>query len=245
MKEAVSCRAASLRDGVHLHKKRYNMKILYEDNHLIAVWKDAGILAQGDYSETPSIMDDVKKYLKEKYKKPGNVFLGLMHRLDRPVAGIMLFAKTSKGARRVSEQFRERTIVKTYYGVIEGFMPEKNGTLIGTIEKKNTISGGQRAKITEKSDDNAELSYETIRSNSQYSLVKINLRTGKFHQIRAQFASIGHPIVNDIKYGGHISKILVDGTIALAACELTFTTATDEKRIPLKEQYPKEWNKFP
>ena len=115
MKEAAFCHAVSLRDGVHLHKACYNMKILYEDNHIVAVWKDAGILAQGDYSRTPSIMDDVKKYLKEKYKKPGNVFLGLMHRLDRPVAGIMLFAKTSKGARRVSEQFRERTIVKTYY----------------------------------------------------------------------------------------------------------------------------------
>ncbi len=220
------------------------MKILYEDNHLIAVWKDAGILAQGDYSETPSIMDDVKKYLKEKYNKPGNVFLGLMHRLDRPVSGIMLFAKTSKGARRVGEQFRERTIVKTYYGVIEGSLPKENGTLVSTIEKKNTINGGQRAKITEKTGDHAELSYETVRSGSQYSLVKINLITGKFHQIRAQFASIGHPIANDIKYGGHISKILTDGTIALAACELIFTTATDDRMISLKERYPKEWDRL-
>ena len=200
-------------------------------------------------------MDDVKKYLKEKYKKPGNVFLGLLHRLDRPVAGIILFAKTSKGASRLSEQFREREIVKKYYAVIEGTMSEKNGALVHMIEKKTTMHGGRRAKITENSGSphqilrrsagkQAELIYETVRSNARYSLVKIDLKTGKFHQIRAQFAAEGHPIAGDIKYGGHLSPILTDGAIALAACELSFTTATDEKRITLKEPYPEQWNKL-
>jgi 23S rRNA pseudouridine1911/1915/1917 synthase len=231
-------------------------KILYEDNHLIAVWKDAGILAQGDDSSLPSkifqgkilegrsVMDDVKKYLKEKYKKPGNVFLGLLHRLDRPVAGIMLFAKTSKGASRLSEQFRERMIVKTYYAVIEGKMPDKNGILVHMIEKKTTMHGGRRAKIVKRAGDQAELSYETIRSGIRYSLVKINLKTGKFHQIRAQFAATGHPVTGDLKYGGHTSPVLTDGTIALAACGLTFMTATGDQKISLKEPYPKEWNEL-
>jgi 23S rRNA pseudouridine1911/1915/1917 synthase len=229
-----------------------NMKILYEDNHLIAVWKDAGILAQGDRSNVPSLMDDVKKYLKEKYKKPGNVFLGLLHRLDRPVAGIVLFAKTSKGASRLSEQFREREIVKKYYAVIEGTMPEKSGVLVHMIEKKTTMHGGRRAKVIKKfgdhpyqnSDGQAELAYETVRSGARYSLVKINLKTGKFHQIRVQFAAEGHPIAGDIKYGGHTSPVLTNGAITLAACEFSFTTATEERKITLKEPYPEQWNKL-
>lgn len=218
------------------------LKILYEDNHLIGVWKDAGVLSQGDHSGEPSLMDDVKKYLKEKYKKPGNVFLGLLHRLDRPVAGITLFAKTSKGASRLSEQFRERSVVKIYYAVIEGCLTEEKGTLVNMIEKKTTMSGGRRANITITGGDRAELSYEGMHNGKRHALVKIRLKTGKFHQIRAQFAAIGHPIAGDIKYGGHSSSFLASGAIALAACELSFATATENRTIALKAPYPKEWD---
>jgi 23S rRNA pseudouridine1911/1915/1917 synthase len=220
------------------------MKILYEDNHLIAVWKDAGTLSQGDYSGDKSIMDDVKIYIKEKYNKKGNVFLGLLHRLDRPVAGIILFAKTSKGASRLSEQFREHTIIKKYSAIIEGQLKEKNGLLINLLEKKENKFGGLVAKINSKNGTKAELSYKTILSNKKYSLIEIDLLTGKFHQIRAQFAEIGHPIVNDIKYGGKKSSTLYNEEIALVANKLEFTTATDEKRITIKEPYPEKWNSF-
>ncbi len=218
------------------------LKILYEDNHLIAVWKNAGVLAQGDRSGETSLMDDVKNYIKEKYKKPGNVFLGLLHRLDRPVAGITLFAKTSKGASRLSEQFREQAVKKTYYAVIEGRLPKESGALVNMIEKRETMSGGRKAKITKNSGDRAELAYETVRRGQRYSLIKIRLKTGKFHQIRAQFAAAGCPVAGDIKYGGHPSPFLTNGTIALAACEFSFTTATENKTIALKVPYPKEWN---
>ena len=229
------------------------LKVLYEDNHLIGVWKDAGILTQSDRSGVQSLFDKVKLYLKEKYKKPGNVFLGLLHRLDRPVAGIILFAKTSKGASRLSEQFRERTLSKTYYAVIEGSLFPKNGALVHMIEKRETMNGGQRAKITKNRGDRAELAYETMlsgpptqnaqaRQEKNYSLLRINLKTGKFHQIRAQLAATGHPIVGDVKYGGHQSQNLPEDTIALASCGLSFTTATDEKHVTLKQPYPTEWN---
>lgn len=220
------------------------MKILYEDNHLIAVWKDAGILSQEDYSDDKSIMDDVKKYIKEKYNKTGNVFLGLLHRLDRPVAGIMLFAKTSKGASRLSKQFREHTIVKKYSAIIEGQLEKENGSLINFLEKEQKYSGALRAKINSKEGARAELSYKTILSNKKYSLIEINLLTGKFHQIRAQFAEIGHPIIGDVKYGGKKSPIISNGEIALVANKLSFITATDEKEIVLKAPYPEKWKRF-
>ena len=220
------------------------MKILYEDNHLIAVWKEAGILSQKDYSGDLSIMDDIKKYLREKYNKNGNIFLGLLHRLDRPVAGIMLFAKTSKGASRLSEQFREHTIVKKYSAIIEGQLEKKSGLLINFLEKEQKYSGPLRAKVNSKKGIRAELSYKTILNNKNYSLVEINLLTGKFHQIRAQFAEIGHPIVGDIKYGGKKSPILSNEEIALVANELNFITATNKKEIILKNDYPNKWKKI-
>ncbi len=218
------------------------LKVLYEDNHLIAVWKDAGVLTQSDRSGIQSLFDKVKIYLKEKYKKPGNIFLGLLHRLDRPVAGIILFAKTSKGASRLSEQFRERTLSKKYYAVVEGSFFQKNGALVHMIEKRETMNGGQRAKIMKNRGDRAELSYETIRSSKDRSLLRINLKTGKFHQIRAQLSAEGHPIINDIKYGGHQAPQFPEDAVALAACELSFTTATDNKYISLRRPYPKEWD---
>jgi 23S rRNA pseudouridine1911/1915/1917 synthase len=211
------------------------VKVLYEDNHLIAVFKPAGVLVQGDITGDPCLMDDVKKYLKEKYKKPGAVFLGLLHRLDRPVSGIVLFAKTSKGASRLSEQIRNHEVKKEYQALVEGMPENKNGTLKNYLlhdEKTN------RAKIFDSKHAGAllsELSYETIEERGKNTLFKINLKTGRHHQIRAQLAHMGHPIVGDIKYGA--KKPLPDKSIALCATGLTFKTATGGKITTISADY--------
>ena len=203
----------------------FTMKVLYEDNHLIAVFKPAGVLVQGDETGDVCLMDDVKKYLKEKYKKPGNVFLGLLHRLDRPVSGIVLFAKTSKGAARLSEQIRNRTVQKVYQALVEGKFKNKSGTLVHYLWKdkeKNFV------KVFDEPVDGAlraELDYEVADGN----VVKIKLKTGRPHQIRAQFAHIGHPIVGDVKYGSKTKYR--EGEIALCATEFGFETATGGQRV--------------
>lgn len=214
-----------------------NPKVLYEDNHIIAVYKPSGILAQPDKSRDEDLMSAVKKYLKEKYKKPGNVFLGLVHRLDRPVSGIVLFAKTSKGASRLSKQFRDGTIEKIYHAVVAGKIPQNKGTVVSylgkdTVKKKATIGGEKRA----------ELSYEVINSNSKYSLLKIRLKTGKFHQIRAQLSSMGFPILGDVKYGAKFS--LPDRSIALCESSIVFKLAAKDEIKKISIPLPAEWNKY-
>lgn len=215
------------------------IKVLYEDNHLIAVLKPAGVLVQGDDSKERSLMDDVKDYLKEKYNKPGNVFLGLIHRLDRPVEGIVLFAKTSKGASRISEQFRLRSIVKIYHCVVEGKVLKDEGTISGNIEKTK-----DRKAIFSKDGEGKEssLSYRVLERSDNFSLLEIDLSTGRFHQIRAALASIGHPVVGDIKYGAKNS--LPNQVIALASVRLDFKTATEDKPISLSIPDPEMWIKI-
>ena len=198
------------------------VKVLYEDNHLIAVFKPAGILVQGDSSNEECLMDQVKSYLKEKYHKPGNVFLGLIHRLDRPVSGIVLFAKTSKGASRLSEQFRNHTIKKIYQALIENRNSSPlpiTGTLINYLKKDS-----QKNKVAVFDNPTpealrAELSYKVLEQHADRMLVEIELKTGRPHQIRAQFAHAGHPLVGDAKYGALIPW--TDG-IALCAIKLEF-----------------------
>ena len=210
------------------------IKNLYEDNHVIAVYKPAGILVQGDATGDVCLMDNVKKYLKEKHNKPGNVFLGLVHRLDRPVQGIVLFAKTSKGAARLSEQFREHTIKKVYHAVVGG-VPPTRGTLVHWILKNETKN---RVEIFDHETNKAlraELSYEVVQSNSTHALVRIELKTGRPHQIRAQFSHIGHPLVGDIKYGGEKNSLL-----HLAATELAFSLATTNERKVISVPVPFE-----
>jgi len=226
------------------------IKVLYEDNHIIAVYKPAGIPAQqGSGDISLDIM--VKDYLKTKYKKPGNVFLGIVHRLDQPVSGIMLFAKTSKGASRLSEQFRERELQKTYRAVLIGKLKQKKGILKSQIVKER--GGSFRAIICEQnvssvnlklqsvnSDEcktqTAELEYKIIKEGALNSLAEIKLHTGRFHQIRAQFASIGHPVAGDIKYGS--LTILPDKKIALHASQIIFMTATGDRKVELSAETP-------
>lgn len=208
------------------------LKILYEDNHLIAVYKPAGVLAQGDETGEESIFDLVKKYIREKYKKQGNVFLGLIHRLDRPVSGIMIFAKTSKGASRLSEQFRNHQVEKTYHAIVFGKMKRKNGIIISHLEKNKDKNKVFTRKTAGTDTKESELSYEVVESNEKFSLVKIKPITGRSHQIRAQLSSINHPIVGDIKYGA--PEPLSDNTIMLSATGLVFKKATCDELIKLE-----------
>lgn len=213
-----------------------DVQVLYEDNHLIAVNKPAGVLAQGDDSKDENLMDQVKKYIKEKYQKPGNVFLGLIHRLDRNVSGIVLFAKTSKGASRLSEQFRTHSIEKIYHAWVEG-VPQKNSATL-----KNYLLKDERNNKTKVYDAAvndalfAELSYELVETRGENSLLKIKLKTGRPHQIRAQLSYIGNPIVGDVKYGS--KRVLPNEELLLRATELSFSTATGEERKTITIEIP-------
>ena len=228
-----------------------DVKVLYEDNHIIAVYKSIGVLTQGDRSGDPCLMDDVKQYLKDKYKKPGNVFLGLVHRLDKPVSGIVLFGKTSKGASRLSEQFRNHTIQKTYHAIVVGKPKEAKGNIKEKVNKISFFAEG----FTNKTDEEllaeikkatktrtAELEYETVKSNDKYALLKVLPKTGRFHQIRIQMQQMGCPILGDLKYGGN--NPLADKSIALAATAISFRTATDDKVINLEIPLPDSWAKY-
>jgi len=227
------------------------IKVLYEDNHIIAVYKPSGVLTQGDRSGDQCLMDDVKKYLKDKYNKPGNVFLGLVHRLDKPVSGIVLFGKTSKGASRLSEQFRNHTIQKTYHGVVLGKPKESKGVIKEQVNKISFFAEG----FTNKTDAElleeikkatktrtAELSYEVVKSNDKYSLLKILPRTGRFHQIRIQMSQMGCPILGDAKYSNQ--KPLPDRSIGLCATAISFKSATDDKTINLEIPLPEAWTRY-
>ncbi len=214
------------------------LDVLYEDNHLIAVFKPANLLVQGDITGDVSLMDEIKNYLKEKYNKPGNIFLGLLHRLDRPVQGIVLFAKTSKGASRLSEQFREHTIQKIYTAVVSGQTP-KTGTLVSYILKDENKNKVEVFDTPHGGALRAELSFETLATNKNFSLVRIALKTGRPHQIRAQFSHIGHALVGDTKYGGQKNSELL-----LAATELKFTGATDSASHEIKIEVPESFLKF-
>ncbi len=207
------------------------LKVLYEDNHLIAVYKPAGILVQGDETGDTSLMDEIKVYLKEKYEKTGNVFLGLLHRLDRPVSGIVLFAKTSKGASRLSEQFRVHSIKKIYQAVVEGSPKIPAQTLVHYLKKDEERNFVTVFDQEVRDSKRAELVYKVIQSNDKSSLLEIELKTGRPHQIRTQLAHIGHPIVGDVKYGA--KKPLCDKSIALRAIQLEFLLPTKEEKKKL------------
>ena len=219
------------------------LKVLYEDNHVIAVYKPAGILSQGDLPagrqvKQDSMLERVKLYLKEKYQKPGNVFLGLVHRLDRPVCGVMLFAKTSKGAARLSEQFRNHTIEKTYQVIVCGKPKSAKGILTNFLIKDEKLKKGREHEDGEK----AVLEYELVQSRGKYSLLNIKIATGKFHQIRTQLALAGLPILGDVKYKGE--RWQNESAIALCASEIAFKMATEEKVVRVNARIPQEWRQF-
>ncbi len=204
------------------------MKIFYEDNHCIAVMKPHGVLTQGDETGDANLMDEVKAFIKERDKKPGNVFLGLVHRLDRPVGGVTLFAKTSKGASRLSEQFRTRSVQKVYWAVVEGAPGKKEGTIVQWLrkdEKNNFVHAFDRE---ETGAFRAESFYRVLKSNRERSLVEVIPATGRPHQIRVAMASLGTPIVGDLKYG---AKTKLHHDVALFAKSLSFDQPVTHERM--------------
>jgi len=212
--------------------------VFYEDNHLLAVYKPAGLLVQADQTKDPSLLELAKSWLKERYEKPGRVFLGLVHRLDRPVAGLMLFARTSKAARRLSEQFRTGAVEKKYAAVVEGAIKQPCGHLVHSLERINGRSSRVMDEPTPKTRE-ARLSYQVIDKTQSKSLVEINLETGRHHQIRAQFAHIGHPVLGDLRYGA--SAPLPEKQIALCATELSIAHPTLTDTRTFISPYPQGW----
>ena len=180
------------------------LKVIYEDNHIIVVEKPVNIPSQGDKTGDIDMITIIKQYLKEKYNKPGNVYLGLIHRLDRPVGGVMVFAKTSKAAARLSEQVREKVFQKTYLVVVNGKMEEKKGLLEDYLLKNERNNISKVVKEDTKNSKFASLDYEELKYNEEINLsvLKINLHTGRHHQIRVQLSSRNHSIYGDQKYGG-------------------------------------------
>jgi len=212
------------------------MDIIYEDNHLLVVNKPSGMLAQGDKTGDNSLVELGKNYLKKKYKKPGNVYLGLVHRLDRPVSGIVIMTKTSKALVRMSKQFQEKSITKIYWAITENPLPEVEDKLEHWLIKnhqKNIVSAYQNEK---KGSVKAELEYKILSHIGSHYLTEIKLLTGRFHQIRTQFSSIGCPIVGDLKYG--YKKPLPDKSICLHAKTLIFSHPVKNESMTLSAATP-------
>ena len=221
------------------------MKVLYEDNHIIVVNKQSGEIVQGDKTGDTPLSDIVKAWLKEKYNKPGNVFLGVVHRLDRPVSGIVLFAKTSKALPRLNKLFAEHEKVrKTYWAIVANKPPQESGTLTHWLtrnEKTNTAKAYDREVPNSKK---AVLDYQLIAASQRYYLLEIQLHTGRHHQIRCQLAKIGCPIKGDLKYGAPRSN--PDGSICLHARHLELEHPVSHEKISLTAPVPQDalWQAF-
>ncbi len=213
-----------------------NLEILYEDNHIIVVVKPFNILSQSDDTKDIDMLTLIKSYLKEKYNKLGNVYLGLIHRLDRPTGGIMVFAKTSKAASRLSEQIRLNLFTKKYLAIVSGYFDEKTGVFEDYILKKEDNSS-----VISNLGKYAKLEYEVLKEKSNLSLVNILLHTGRHHQIRVQFASRNHPLYGDQRYGETSKKQL-----ALFAYYLSFNHPVTKEKLEFIK-YPDKvgiWKEF-
>ncbi|MFC4736622.1 RluA family pseudouridine synthase [Bacillus daqingensis] len=220
------------------------MNILYEDNHLIAVEKPVNIPVQGDESKDTSLFDMVKEDIKVRYQKPGAVYLGLLHRLDRPVGGAILFAKTSKAASRVSDLIRRQQMDKTYLAVVRGIPPERAGTLEHYLWKDRQKNEVYVRKPGTEGAKHALLTYETLAQHNGLALVRIQLLTGRSHQIRVQFAETGCPLYGDQKYGSSVNK--PGEQIALWSARIGLTHPVKREPLEVLSSPPKEypWNQF-
>ena len=212
------------------------MEVIYEDNHLIVVNKAAGEIVQGDKTGDTPLVETVRQYIKEKYAKPGNVFCGVVHRLDRPVSGLVVFAKTSKALTRMNELFRTGGVHKTYWAITR-FRPKETEAhlkhYITTVEATNKSMAHDREVRNSKE---ARLSYKLLGSTDRYNLLEVNLETGRKHQIRVQLAAIGCPVKGDLKYGDKRSN--PDGGISLMARHIEFIHPVSGKLISLTAPVP-------
>ncbi|MDL2321776.1 RNA pseudouridine synthase [Desulfosarcina sp. OttesenSCG-928-B08] len=211
--------------------------VIYMDNHLLVLYKPAGLLVQGDATGDICLLDLGKRWLKIHCNKPGEVFLGLVHRLDRPVAGVVVFARTSKAAARLSAQFRSRTVEKQYLAVVEGRLAEDTGYLVHHIERtdqKSRVMDGPTPRSRE-----ARLHYAVLDKNADRSLIKVGLETGRRHQIRIQLAALGHPVVGDLRYGSR--HPLSHQQIALLAHLLKVDHPTRHVQMTFTSPIPDGW----
>ncbi|HLG02124.1 MAG TPA: RNA pseudouridine synthase [Bacteroidia bacterium] len=213
-------------------------RILYEDNHLLAVNKKPSELVQGDKTGDAPMGEEIKAYLKNKYEKPGEVFLGVIHRIDRPVSGVVLFAKTGKALARMNELFRTREVQKTYWAVVANRPPHDNGTLIHWMKKNEKLNKSFASEMETKGSLIAELQYSLIKRSDRYFLLEILPLTGRHHQIRAQLAAIGCPIKGDLKYGAKRSN--PDGSIHLHARKLAFMHPVKKESVVIEAPVPDE-----
>ncbi|MDR3046648.1 MAG: RNA pseudouridine synthase [Bacteroidales bacterium] len=212
--------------------KELERRVLFEDNHLIIVVKRAGEIVQGDKTKDIPLVEMIKYYLKIKYNKQGNVFCGLVHRIDRPVGGIVIFAKTSKALSRMNTLIKEREIKKTYWALTEKPLPNSEGTLIGYLKKNEQQNKSYHSFKPIKSYKYAELSYKILDYTDRYVLTEIDLVTGRHHQIRAQLAANGAVIKGDLKYGAKRSN--PDGSISLYAKKITFEHPVSHQMITVE-----------
>jgi len=225
-----------------MHSTKENLQILFEDNHIIIVNKRAGDITQGDKTGDKPLSEVVKEYIKHKYNKPGNVYLGVVHRLDRPTSGIIIFARTSKSLERLNKMLRDKTINKTYWAVVKNHPKKEKDTLINFLKKnpKNNKSTAFSKEID--GSKKAILHYAVLKKLDNYSLLEIDLETGRHHQIRTQLSLIGCPIKGDLKYGFNRSN--KDGSIHLHARKIEFTHPVSKETIKVTAPTPKEviWN---
>ena len=220
------------------------INVIFEDNHLIVVNKKATELVQGDITGDEPLLEKVRTYLKIKYDKPGNVFVGLPHRLDRPTSGVVVFTKTSKALSRMNDVFRERTVQKTYWAVVKNKPQETEGLLVNYLKK----SEEKNKSYIEKNDKNgakyADLRFRLIGSSGGFHLLEVSPKTGRHHQIRLQLSAIGSPIKGDLKYGSDL--VNKNGSIHLHARKIEFIHPVKKETVSFEAQVPNEklWNAF-
>ena len=212
------------------------MQVLYEDNHIIIVYKEAGEIVQGDKSGDEPLSETVRRWIKEKYQKPGNVFLGIVHRLDRPVSGLVIFAKTSKALARLNNMFRNGEVHKTYWAIVTRppFEPEATLTdwLVRNERQNKSYAYNHQVPTSKKS----ILHYKIINRSARYTLLEINLMTGRHHQIRCQLSNMGCPIKGDLKYGAPRSN--PDGSISLLSHRVEFVHPVSKENICIESPLP-------
>ena len=228
------------------------MTVLYEDNHIIAVNKTCNEIVQGDKTGDTPLSEIVKAYIKEKYNKPGEVFLGVPHRLDRPTSGVVIFARTSKALTRLNEMFKEKSqisnntspIIKTYWAIVQGAPKQPEARLENWLVRNEAQNKSYIAKPEAKEARLAVLSYKTLVKGANYTLLEVNLETGRHHQIRCQLAAIGCPVKGDLKYGAKRSN--PDGGICLHARQIEFIHPVSKQNICITAPVPNDslWQQF-
>ena len=212
------------------------MNVLYEDNHIIIVNKASGEIVQGDKTGDTPLVETVRAYIKDKYNKPGNVFCGLTHRLDRPVSGVVIFAKTSKALERINNMLQKHEIKKTYWAIVKNTPKQASGTLVNYLVRNEKQNKSYAYNTEKPNSKRAELNYQIIGQSDRYTLLEVNLITGRHHQIRCQLAAMGCPIKGDLKYGFDRSN--PDGSISLHARSVEFTHPVSKELIHVEAPTP-------